>query len=276
VGEIVSLGQTLINTLINSIPEEIFITMIILKYLKVYGYYTKERLKENLTKVLLVSVIPMAILSNTLTYAATTLHIETLESIKPIIGILVTALTIVKLSNKKFKTALWTTVKGFAFFMLTEMITFLIAKYGLQIDLNTLNESAYFNFILFFPERFVQYGILIFTFKKQNSMLSETKTIEMLKEAKKIIDGNKLVSNIIFCFNIISITFLMIVARLIVFDHILEKIPIKYQLIIVVTFLTMPLLVPLGTWLATITILNQRKYNEEYGKEVKIDEEQDS
>lgn len=259
-----SLTQQIINALIVSVPEEFFIAVLILVILKKSSFLTKEHWKENLFRIMVISVIPMAIVSNAIDYVAHNLHIESLQAIKPLIGILGTAVTImgicgVKSKKEFFKIILFTFI-GFILFILTELITAVVIKYGLQDGLIELNKSPYLNFVMFIPERLAQYGFITYIFLKKNG-LSQI-------NISKVILQNKLLRNISIMFSLIDIFILILITKYVFFSRLLEVLPLTSQLFIVVIGLSLVIINVLAILLTAICIYPEQKYLRKYGKEV--------
>lgn len=250
-----SLQQSVINTLIVSMPEEFFITMIVLILLGRYDYISKEIWKCNLFKVMIVSVIPLSIIFNLLKYC-----LPNHSNILVVINILLLSISIsilYRIKNKKeyFKVLMFTAL-GFLIFMITQLITIFMVMYILKMSPNSFNQSAIINFIIVLPERVLQYLMLSLIFLKQNGL---TKV-----NLSKIILENSVLRFFTILFTVGDIAILMWMAKYIVFDKILEQIPLDGQIAISVGIMILVIISLLSIWVIPMCIYPVEKYKQKY------------
>lgn len=249
------LQQSILNTLIVSMPEEIFITMIVLILLGRYDYISKEIWKRNLFKIIIVSAIPLSIIFNLLKYS-----FPNHSNILVVINILLLSISISILygiKNKKeyFKILMFTAL-GFLIFMVTQLITIFIVMYILKMSPNSFNQSAIINFIIVLPERVLQYLMLSLIFLKQNGL---TKV-----NLSKIILENSVLRFFTILFTVGDIVILMWMAKYIVYDKILDKIPLDGQIAMSVGIMILVIISLLSIWVIPMCIYPVEKYKQKY------------
>lgn len=248
-----SILQVIINILIVSIPEEFFITMLVLFLLGRWELWSKEFVKENIKKIMFISVLPIAIITNLLKFLT-----PISDNIQLIISITVFAITIICLLqiNKKRE---YIKIFGFvilalAIFMTTELITIFIATYGLKINILIFNKNPFFNFLIVIPERIMQYGFLLYIFLKKNSI--------MQINVSKIIIQNKLLRNMTILFTTIDMLIMGLMLEFIFFKNILSNLTFNQQLFIIIIGFTLIILLLLSVWIYAICIFPFEKYKQ--------------
>lgn len=259
-----------------SILEELAIMLLILIDLKEDGLLSSHRWRKNIKRIMLVAVLPIAIASNAMMFIGSTLHIqETADSVRNLVVLLMVIISTFQLQVGKTKkrTVFYAIIKVYVLMMVMELGTMFFAKYILNIDLqNYLNKSAINNFVITLPIRIIQYMIIFAIIYKKNSILNEMKYFEILKKSKELTNKNKLVSKILFYTRIVIIISFMLIARLIMYQQVFLAMPLGYQLMII-TFLLLPMSVPMVTTAIAVSILKDQIHNEQFGKEVNFDEQ---
>lgn len=249
-----NISQSVLNALIVSMPEEFFITIITLILLGRYDYISKENWKRNFFKVMTMSVIPLSLTFNILKYYLSN------DNVLVIINILLLSISISILYNIKnrkeyFKILMFSSL-GFLIFMITQLITVFMVMYILKISSNSFNQSAIINFIIVLPERVLQYLMLSLIFLKQNGL---TKV-----NLSKIILENSVLRFFTILFTVGDIVILMWMAKYIVYDKILDKIPLDGQIAISVGIMILVIISLLSIWVIPMCIYPVEKYKQKY------------
>jgi hypothetical protein len=243
--------------------------MLILILLGKYKYLSKENWKENLLKIMIISVIPMAIFSNFIIYLGTTLNSNFIEGIKPIIGVTLTGLTIVGICGIKTKKELGKillfTLVAFVLFFASEMITFMIVILGLHSDISKLNLTPFLNFVMFIPERLFQYGFLTYVVIKKNSLTQIS--------LAKLVFKNKLLKNILIVVALGDLIIIFLFFRYIFVTNTLSILGFEGELFLVVTGLSLIIINVFALLLIAVSIYQKEKYNQRHGKGGDEDEE---
>ena len=175
--------QILINTIIISIPEEFFVTMLILFLLGRSDYFNKRKFKKNMPKIIIFSVLPIAIISNVIL-----LQFNIPDGINLLINFILYSISAIILNKpKKVKQYIMTIVlscSGILIFMIIEMITVIIITYGFHMSISQFNKSPFINFIAVIPERIIEYGFLTFIFIKVNSLKPNINVFKLIFKNK--------------------------------------------------------------------------------------------
>lgn len=259
-GEDVGLQQVILNIILTSIPEEIFITLFILILLGRYDYLDKDRWKDNVPKILLISVFPIAIISNiNLEIIKISANMNLLINIV-LFTIAISILHLHKIKNiKQILKVLLITMVGLMLFMLSEIITIVIVTYGLHASIESFNQSAILNFILFIPERLIQYGFLLYVIIKKNSLKQVI--------VSKLIIRNKPLKIIVIFLTMLDIGILCFSLKYLILNSVISFLQIKYQLFIIIVILSLVIINILTIWLIAICIYPKEKYLQQEKKE---------
>lgn len=251
--------NTIINTLIVSIPEEFFIAVLILILLGRWDFLEnldKIKLRGNLFKIMIISAIPMAIISDTIKY----LKVD--DTISLFTGIILTSISIIILTEEKkikimFKILLITFL-GFVIFCMTELFTLFISRYGLHINLDYINSYPMINFIMLIPERILQYGFLFIIYLKANS-LSKINLFELIFK-------NRVIRNLTIIMTCVDMAILCWALKYLVFLNILKDTPVMFQLFNMVIVLSVAFINIMVIWIASVYINSTEKYIQKYHK----------
>lgn len=260
-----NVGQTILNGILVSLPEEIFITYIILLLLGRYDFFAKEKYKKSFIKVMSVTTIPMAVVSNLMKMFIKDENIILLVCII-LFSLLISVLHKIT-SLKQYPKVLLYTFIAYVIFMITELITVFIAIYTLGLTPSDFNHSAIQNFVIAVPERLMQYGFLIFVFLKKNGASQVN--------ISNIIEENKTLKKAILAITTVTFTILIAMVKLFVFDNILASLETKYQIFIIITTFSLAILIMLTIWILVICIYPSEKYKLKYTKENLYEEEYD-
>jgi hypothetical protein len=262
-----NIRDLILNILMVSIPEEYIITMCILLLLRQWQYISKEFWKENLIKVMLTAVIPIAIITNISKFIITINASN--QMLMSIILFIAAIILLVKINNlKQFFQICGFTIMGTALFILAELFTLFICKYGLNIDIMTCNTNPFYNFIIVIPERIIEYGVLLFVYFKKNSLVQIN--------ISEIINQNKLLKHIIIIFTAIPIFLMWIMLKFVFIDNMLKALNFDGQLFVVIFGFSMIILLLLSTWIYIICIYPDEKYKyKKLKEEINYEKEHD-
>lgn len=246
--------EQIINTFIISVPEEFFITILILILLGRYDYLDKENWKQNIVKILLISVIPMAGFLNVCQYTYMTLNVTWVGSLKDVLGIIIMAIAIkILCKDIKISKVLGMTLIAFVIFAVIQISLLSIIVYGLRTGISYFNQSPFLNFIITIPERLVQYGIIGFVIIKKNSL---SPNVNLLKHMLK----NKILKRILFVSSMVYLTMLIWIGKNFFVSGMLLPLDETAQVFIIIITLITVVGVPIAIWLITISIYQQEDY----------------
>jgi hypothetical protein len=248
----------LLNIILVSIPEEFIMTMIMLVVLRQWQFLSKEFWKINFIKIMITSVLPIAIITNITKFivkidSGTQLLMSTILFI-----ITISILINIKTIKQFFKTCGFIII-SIALFILSELITAFICKYGLKIDIVSINLNPYLIFSIAIPERIIQYGCILFIFIKKNSLV-QINLLNMIKQ-------NILLRNIIVLFTTIDIIMIIIMLKYVFIENILYVLTFNQQLVIIIMGFSMIILFMLSMWIYIICIFPFEKYKQNQIKE---------
>lgn len=248
-----SITDLILNILIVSIPEEFIMTMCILIVLRQWQFLSKFFWQQNMIRVMIISVIPIAIITNILKFVikiddGSQLLISTTLFIIAV-SILINVKTI-----KQFLKVCGFSLIGIALFILTELITAFILKYGLKIDMAHIPLDPLLIFLVAIPERILQYGVLLYIYIRQNSLI-QINIINMIKQ-------NKLLQSIIILFTTIDIFITILMLKYIFIENILHSLSLEQQMFIIIIGFSMIILSMLSMWIYVISIFPLEKYKQ--------------
>ncbi len=171
------LHKILINTLLVSIPEELFWVMFTLVAMGEFEYWREEECKKLLNEWdyvrVFVPVISVALISNILRYSGLDFGFI---SFIPLIIMYVTIVLTGDILNDA-KAVRWMG-RAFVFMMLgyiimgiSEITYVPFILYGTGKTINEINQNLLLNFLLTLPSRAIQYTILIYFIAKKRTLL---------------------------------------------------------------------------------------------------------
>ncbi|KMT22916.1 hypothetical protein [Clostridium cylindrosporum] len=247
-------NDIVLNILLCSIPEEIFIVAMALIFMKRFDYIDKYLLKINLIKVLSIVVVPSAILSNIMVYV---LHIN--ENLNLIINILsmVIMICILLKTKKVFKVVMYL-LFSVVVFMIIQLTTVGMIFYVLSLDGDIINQSAIMNFKLTLPGRIIEFTIIYLIYLKKNSM-SEFKIM-------KVWMGNFPLRITTIIYSIINIFICMIIYSSFINNNSLKCLLQNTQILIVTIIFVLLILNFMLPWIIILTIYPSERYRSNVSK----------
>jgi hypothetical protein len=258
--------KMIINIICISIPEEFFITFVSLFFIKVFKVYNHNYLDihnnffKNLIKILLISVIPMAILSNIL------IALKLDESIITVIGLSITPITIILCCNikkiGKIMMAACITLCVFILSMLNQAIIYIIIFNLTDTTIDYFLSLEKLKILLTIFPRIIEFSIISIILIKKNSII-KTDVVKTILKSKVliIISGGYIVSNIILS---------VIICKFIIVDNILVTININNKLFTALIIFTILVINIIGTWVISTFVQMEDRYRYKYGKELSL------
>ena len=230
--------NVLLNTVLVSIPEEIFLTVMTLIILKRFDMLDIRMWRQNL-KWIMIPVLLVAILMNTFTL------IPFISSSIGTIFVLVIFYTLMiyiikqnsyDFANKDYWKILLSLSVSFFILGLLESLTVPLILFLLHKPLTFINDNSMWNFIVSIPSRILEFLIIIYLIIKHNNIVK----IRMFD----IITKNNFLLSSITSFAILSNVFAVYSIKLIGFDRILEnKVPILGQVFVSMAILVVPAII---------------------------------
>lgn len=247
-----SFYEILINIIIVSIPEVIFLAYIILIIMERYDYVDKYNFKESFKKIMLIVVIPYALLSSF------TLHVLDLSLYIRVginIGLISLLVTILLWSKSIFKIIIASMI-GLAIIIFVELLTGLIINYGFNINGSALNVSPWSNFVLTLPVRVIQFGLIYMLYLKKNAIVS----INLYSIWRE----NPSFRKLLFVCTLINIVIGLFMYNKFTLNAYLEVLPIDVQLFIVIALFILIIINTIIPWVTIISIYPGEKYKKSY------------
>lgn len=220
----------LINTLIVSVPEQLFLVIFSLILMRRYDFF--ELKKANIIRFT-VATVPAALLSNVLRGL---LKID--GSIITLIGVLVLFAILVFVfgirSAKGIFKAFLSAILCFMIVIMTTLLYFPFIIYGTSITTDQLNQYGPLILLLSLMDRAVQICLLGILFLKKKSF--------MKLNFSRVITRNKTLAYLFGGIAAINLAFVFVMFRLILFDRILMGLSAVMQVIIVVFTIAFPVI----------------------------------
>lgn len=234
------LQKIIINSLLVSIPEEIYLVMFTLILLGEFDYWREPECKKlfhrfDIMRILLPATVT-ALLLNTFKYLGISSDISTYS-------ILILFYVMIVLTNNIFKdaSALKWMGKMFVFFIigyitvgLSELIYIPLIQFSLTLTIEEINNDLFLNFLVSIPAKIIQLSILMFLIAKKRALTKNN--------IFKYIFANPILSISTFTFILLNLLFLWVLYKLIVFDQILINFSPQIQFLIVIFVIVLPLL----------------------------------
>ena len=232
--------NALLNTILVSIPEEAFIVIMTLVFLKRFDMLDIRMWKHSL-KWIMFPTIPVAILINIFRYII--IIPKPLMSLTSfILMIILIVFVIIKNTtsfNKKilFKTIIFT-ILSFIIVGLIELLYYPILLLLLHKPLSYINDNITSNLLLAIPTRVLQLCIVSYIIMKKNNDIE----INLFNTIVK----NKFFTNTFLGMMTIIVLIIIYMAKLLLINNILINLPIIDQLLIVLIIISTPII--LITW----------------------------
>ena len=227
--------NALLNLILVSIPEEIFLVIMTLIFLKRFDMLDIRMWRINL-KWIAIPVIPVAIMINLFRYI--------IIIPKPITSLIVLVLMnilmiyiILKNSNEKQKSLVLKTIlftfMSFIVLSIAEGIYVPITLFLLNKSILYFNNNIMYNFLLALPSRIFEYSLCAYILIKKNNSVN----INLIN----IIIKNKFLKSSFLSLIIFVNMFLLYFTKLIGFDNILSNLSFIEQLLIVIGSISFPI-----------------------------------
>jgi len=230
--------NVLLNTVLVSIPEEMFLTIMTLIILKRFDMLDIRMWRQNL-KSIMIPVLIVATLMNALTCIPAIP--SSIGSIFVLIIFYLLLVYIIKKNsydfvNKDYWKILLSLSCSFFILGLLESITIPLILFLLHKPLSFINDSSLWNFLASLPSRILEFLTITFLIIKHNNVVK----IRMFE----IITKNNFLLGSITSFAILSNIFAVYSIKLIGFDRILEnKVPMLGQVLVSMAVLVVPAII---------------------------------
>lgn len=232
--------KIIINTLLVSIPEELFLVMFILIMLGEFEYWKEDECKKIINNWdysrILIPTIVAALLSNILRYTIVDFDISTPVSI-------IVFYILIILTNDIFgdaSCAKWMG-KAFIFLIFGSLIMFVIefsyipfVLYSSGKSINEINNDVMLNFVVSIPSRLIEFIIIaVFIIKKRTLM--KAKIIGLIFE-------NRILATFTIVIAIFSFSIALLMAKLIGYEKVLGNITPSLRFIIIIGICIFPII----------------------------------
>jgi hypothetical protein len=252
----------LLRIMLISIPEEFFISFLILYFIKIWRinnhdfFDISNNFKQQIIKLLLISVIPMAILSNVLV----TLKVD--MNLSLLIGILTTAITIIlflKIKNiSKIILVNLVCFMSFAIFIMLEGAMYHLAYILTNTSFETTNGSLLMSLLITSFPRIIEYCFIFFVFFKKNIIIKTDVYKTIIKSKSLLIISTLYITANVSAFIIFSKCVLL--GQIMGDENNIYKILITLGIFILISFDIFSM------WLVTTLIQIKERYKYKYGK----------
>ena len=226
-----SIASALLNTILVSIPEEMFLAVMTLIFLKRFDMLDLKMWKYNL-RLILIPVIPTALVINILRYL--------IFVPKPIIMLisilsLYILITYITKSNNYLKTMIYLTL-SIVIWGTLENITCPVLLFLIEKPLDLFLSNVLWNFVLSIPSRVIGYVIIIYIIIKNNNPIN-VRLFDIIVKQKLY---SRILLFLTISFNVVSVY----IIKLITCNKILEgKITLIGKIIISELILVFPVII---------------------------------
>lgn len=238
------LHQIILNIILVSIPEEIFLGMMILILMKQVEFINLDTLKRNFIRFILVWVIPVSMFSN-----ITLIIIGTYYNVPLNIffnSICLCVLLKAKKSSDILKYMFFSVI-GMMILITTNQISLFLCKVILQTDISYfIGIHPIENFKLFLPERLLEYYILSIAFIKVNGSRENNIVTYIYKNSRLRI--------IIFFTYLINLAFFFSILKSFILDDSLIMVETGQKIVIVTVSISLIILNLAIPWIIAFTI----------------------
>lgn len=245
-----------LNILFVSIPEQIFIVLFTLILLGKHSMFLDLN-KEKLLWLGLSTVIP-ALVSCILRTLS-----DYLLNYMPFIGILVVFLCFIVVyrvkSAKERVRAFLFIIASFVIMMCIQLAFVPFIIYGTSISLDMLGKPTILTVLWSLPERAVECVLIVFLVVKRTNLLK----VNLFEYLKK----NSAMSVITLVVVIINIAFIYIISINVYYNRILDKLSVLNQMLILITFLILPILNISSLAAISYTLSYKSKYEKRFIKQ---------
>lgn len=256
------------NIICVSILEEFFISFLILYLIKIFRIQNHDFFDINndfvkkFIRLILISVIPMAVISNLLIFWKVD------EGLTGIIGIILTSISIMlylKIDVHKWVKTVFiflTTIVAFAVFMVIEQSTIQLVFYVTKTNREYFLQNFKLTFLLTMFERVIEYAFILFVFVHKNSLVK-------VNIIKTVIKSRWLLTIFIFYIFINCIALIMFCEGVFTGNFLNESNGI-YKVIWTLCMFILVTVDICSSWLIAMLIQIKERYKYKYGKEAKI------
>lgn len=256
------------NIICVSIPEEFFISFLILYLVKIFRIQNHDffdinnDFRKKLVKLMLISVIPLAVISNLLFFTSVN------SNISGLIGIVLTTLSIIiylKIDIKKYTKIIFiflVCILTFAIFMVIEECTMKLVFYVTKIPREYFLQTFGLRFLLTLFERVIEYVFVVFVLFNKNCLV-KTNIIKTVMKSKWLF--------LIFTLYIfLNGTTLIIFCNGVFTEQILQHSNELYKVFWILGMFVLITFDICTAWLIAMLIQIKERYKYKYGKEAKI------
>lgn len=232
--------KIIFNTLLVSIPEELYLVMFTLILVGEFEYWKEDECKKLINRWdygrILIPTLTSALLSNILRYTGVNYDIASLITI-------LTVFVIIVLTNDIFgdASAMKWTGKAFAFLMIacitvgvSEFIYVPFVVYGTGKPIQEINKDIWLNFVVSLPSRIIQYSILLYFVSRKRTLLKGKIIMHIV--------SNPVVLVITSAITLFDLLFYIVAYNLIVYEQVLINISHIMQIIIIIGITLFPIL----------------------------------
>jgi hypothetical protein len=253
------------NVLFVSMPEEFFITFLILYFVKIFRIHNHDYFDVHsdfaikLKKIFFVSVLPMSILSNLIHFSNIDMGISLL------IGVLVTGITVILLCKTKSVVRIFfiivASAVSFVIFFGVEVMTFKAVFYFTNTDLTFFQQSFWLSSLLTVFERIIEYLFIFLVLVHKNLLIK----VDIFRNIIK----SKLISTITCFYILVNMVVFLWLAKLFLTNNFNNLNELQKVFLILIIFFVgmMDISIP---YVITMLIQMKDRYRMKYGKEVKL------
>lgn len=232
--------KVLLNTLLVSIPEELFLVMFTLILVGEFEYWKEPECKKLINKfdyirIFVPTVIIAFILNITKYIGLKSNYISLVIFILLYIIMIITNDIFGDASAIKWmlKAFVCLTV-GFLIIGISEFIYMPFLLYSTGLSIKDINQSIFLNFLLSLPSRFIQYSLLFHLIIKRRTLLKGN--------IFKHIFTSSVISIITILLIVFNLLFLWVMNEIIAFQKLLFTFPYAMRLILIIIVMIFPLL----------------------------------
>lgn len=233
-----TLRKIIINTLLGSIPEELFLVMFTLILIGEFDYWKEPECKKLINRWdyarIIIPTVGAALASNIVRYTVADFDLSLPVTVLSLFILIIVTNDIfgdasaVKWAIKAFVILL----AGSIIVGISELVYIPIILYGSGESINQINQNVFLNFLVSIPSRIILYLILAY-------MINRKRTAQKIKILKNMYSSPVLL--IILQLVLISnFLFLFFAFRIIVYDKILTDLESFYQALIVILVVIFP------------------------------------
>jgi len=232
--------KIVLNTLLVSIPEEIFLVMLTLILLGEFDYWKEEECRKIINRWdysrILIPSVTVALLSNIATYVNINTTLACLVCTLILWGLIVYTNDVLG-DARPFK---WM-VKAFILLIIAEITLGIIEMLYVPVLLNStgqtisdINSNILINFTVSLPARLIQFLIIAFFVNKKRTLIKGNLIRYLVK--------NPVISILLSLVIVFDVLFLHVMYRAIVYGKLLVGLSLMFQILVLVGTILFPLL----------------------------------